>query len=435
MFLVNNRRAIIRIVRAASGRRLNLLRSGSGFGGTLEMKILLVHNYYRTGTPGGEDVVFQQERDLLAAAGHEVTCYTRSNDEMNEQRPIDRLRVVWSMRRSARTRRELSQLISQVRPDVAHFHNTFPLISASGYEACAAAGVPVVQTVHNFRLVCSAATHFRAGMSCERCTAGDPWPAVRHACYRGSRLASLAVASTIHRNHRVRTRRDPVSMYLALTRFAAGRLMSAGIPAGRIAIKPNFVDLPGDAASAIARSDRFVFVGRLAEEKGVRVLLDAWRGLPDIPLLVVGDGPLRGELEAYARQYALQVEFVGARERGIVQGLVRSARAAIVPSLCFEGGVPLTLLEALAAGTPVVASRLGGIPELVTHGADGLLFEAGDAGQLAAQARRLNADPLLRTTLAESGLQTVQRVHGRQASLDALVGLYAAVGGAHRSSP
>jgi glycosyltransferase involved in cell wall biosynthesis len=398
------------------------------------MRILLVHNYYRAGAPGGEDVVFRQESDLLAEAGHEVTCFTRSNDEMDERRIADRLRVVWGMRRSRRTFRELTEVIRRVRPDVAHFHNTFPLISASGYEACVEAGVPVVQTIHNFRIVCSAATHFRDGSTCERCTPSNPWPAVRHACYRGSRVGSLAVASMLYRNQRARVRRDPVDMYLALTPFAARRLLAAGISQSRVTVKPNFIDLPDDFCEAAARDDRFVFVGRLSEEKGLRFLLDAWRDLRDIPLLLVGEGPLRTELEAYARDHSLPVRFAGLLDRAAVRDIVRSARAAIVPSLCFEGGVPLSLLEAMAVGTPIIASRLGGIPELVTDDLDGLLFEPGDTAQLATQVRRLNSDPALQASLAGHGLQSVRRVHGRQANLDALLGVYATVCRA-RTSP
>jgi glycosyltransferase involved in cell wall biosynthesis len=239
----------------------------------------------------------------------------------------------------------------------------------------------------------------------------------------------------IYRNHRSQVHRHQVSMYLALTHFAARRLSSAGIPDNRITIKPNFVDLPRAADQTFDRSDRFVFVGRLAEEKGVRVLLDAWRGLPNVPLLLVGDGPLRMELEGYVRRNALPVEFAGARPRSDVAMLLRTACAAVVPSLCFEGGVPLTLLEAMATGTPVIASCLGGIPELVTHNVDGLLFEPGNSAELSALVRRLRADRSLQLELARRGVRTVQRVHGRQANLEMLLGIYASVCGAHASPP
>lgn len=404
----------------------DITKSGKSCRG-VRMRILLVHNFYRAGAPGGEDVVFRQEKELLSEAGHEVTCFTRSNDEMDEHRLSDRLRVVWDMAYSRRTVRDLSEIVRRVRPDVAHFHNTFPLISASGYEACVAEGIPIVQTIHNFRLVCGAATHFRDGATCEKCTAGNPWPAVRHACYRGSRMASLAVASMLHQTQRARTRWDPVDRYLALTPFAARRLVAAGIPRSRVTVKPNFVEVCEDSGHAPARNERFVFVGRLSEEKGVRFLLHAWRELHQVPLSIVGEGPLRLELEAYAREHALPVHFAGLLDRTAVRNLVRSSCAVVVPSLCFEGGVPLSLLEAMAVRTPIIASRLGGVPELVTDGIDGLLFEPGDPGQLVTQVRRLISDPVMRELVAQRGLQTVTRVHGRRANLDALLKVYTTV--------
>jgi glycosyltransferase involved in cell wall biosynthesis len=390
-------------------------------------RILLVHNYYRSGAPGGEDIVFHQERDLLRDAGYEVFSYTRSNDEMSEHRLADRARVVVGMARSRRTLRELGQLIRSVRPHVAHFHNVFPLISSSGYEACLDAGVPVVQTVHNFRMVCSSATHFRAGAACESCTPGNPWPAVRHACYRGSHLASLAVAAMLQHNHRLGVYRDQISRFIALTEFSARRLVSMGISSHRVTIKPNFVDLPTARLSPSERGPKFIFVGRLAEEKGARFILESWKRLKDIPLLMIGDGPLRADLESYARHHNLPVEFLGFQGRKVIFELVRSARAVVVPSLCFEGGVPLTLLEAMACGSPVVATKLGGIPEFVTQNVNGLLCDPGDAEQLAMLVRRLAGDDLLCDTLAERAVQLVRRVHGREANLTLLTNIYDAV--------
>ena len=201
------------------------------------MRILLVHNYYRAGQPGGEDVVFEQEKALLESAGHEIVTYTRSNDEMDERRPLDALRTVSGLVHSERTRRELAALIARHRPQVAHFHNTFPLISASGYESCRAAAVPVVQTLHNFRLTCIAATHYRDGQVCEACAPGDTSAAVRHRCYRGSTLASFAVARMQRRHWSLRTYHRLVDRFVALSHFARARFVRAGLPAEKIVVK------------------------------------------------------------------------------------------------------------------------------------------------------------------------------------------------------
>ncbi len=391
------------------------------------MKVLLVHNYYRSGTPGGEDVVFEQERDLLLESGHEVYCYTRSNDEMDEGSAADRLRVLSGMQRSGRTVRELRAAIRSFRPDVAHFHNTFPLISASGYEICHSECVPVVQTVHNFRIACSAATHFQDGRICELCTPINPWAAVRHRCYRGSAPASLAVATMLFRNHLSKVHRRRVSKFIALTQFAANRLRLAGIPADRLVVKPNFVaDVLADHPDE-TRGDAVVYAGRLSAEKGVQFLLQAWAGLGDVQLIIVGDGPLKDSLQAQARRMSLPVEFRGAVARKDVSTIFRRARAVVVPSLCFEGGVPLALLEAMATATPVIASRIGGIPDLVEHGKDGLLFEPSDADGLVAAARRCLANRALSMQMAFSGRDKVRRHHGREANLQALLAIYRSV--------
>lgn len=391
------------------------------------MRILLVHNRYRSGTPGGEDVVFEQERELLSKAGHEVQCYTRSNDEMDERSLTDHWHVVWSMQRSQRTFRELGQLIRRFRPEVAHFHNIFPLISGSGYEACLAEGVPIVQTIHNYRFSCSAATHFRAGAVCELCTPADPWAAVRFACYRQSRLASLAVAAMMFRNHIVGVPLRHVSRFIALTNFAAQRLEMAGIPRERIVIKPNSIDTSVSfdeiERQLEAKDDALLFVGRLSVEKGVRFLLHSWLNLREVPLRIVGDGPLRRELEEFARSNQLPVEFLGFRDRSSLSSLMRSGRALIFPSLWFEG-MPMTLLESMAAGTPVIASRIGGIPEIVEHGVEGLLFDPGNANQLQSSIRRLLRDRTLQRSLCEAAHRKALDMYNSESNVRALIGIY-----------
>lgn len=391
------------------------------------MKILLVHNRYRTGAPGGEDIVFEQERTLLEQSGHEVSCYLRSNDEMDEKQLSHRARVVIDMQRSERTVRELGDIVRRNRPDVAHFHNVFPLISASGYEVCANEGIPVVQTIHNHRISCSTATHFRNGSVCERCTPSNPWAAVRYGCYRNSHVASLAVASMIFRNHLSQVHQQSISKFIALTRFSANRLVSAGIAPERIVVKPNFVDIPDVDRGPARRERAFAFVGRLAEEKGLRLLFDAWKQLRDVPLWVVGEGPLRAELEKIAADNNLPVRFLGLLERTALPPVLSAVRSIIVPSLCLEGGVPLTLLEAMASGTPAIASRLGGIPEIIDNEVDGLLFEPGNSAQLVQAVRRLEYESPFHAAMSARAVEKIIRECDRQANLKALIDIYDSV--------
>lgn len=385
------------------------------------MKVLLVHNYYRSGQPGGEDVAFRQECALLESAGAQVVTYTRSNDEVDERDLRAVAAAATGLRWSRRTLRELGEIARRERPDVAHFHNTFPLVSVSGYAACRRHGVPVVQTLHNHRLVCAAGTYYRGGQVCEQCRPGAPWPAVRHRCYRGSVAASAAVAWMLWRNWHSGAYTGLVDRFIVLTRFAAERLAAAGMAPDRIVIKPNFVRA-GDAAP---RGDGgyAVFSGRLWAEKGVNTLLDAWRQLRDVPLKVLGDGPLMCELAARCRAESLPVEFLGMRTREEVLEIVARAQVQVIPSECLEG-LPLALVEAYAHGVPVIASRIGSLAQLVVPGTTGLLFEPRDAAGLAKQVRCLRDDAELRNRLRQGARDQYLAEYTPERSLEILLRVY-----------
>ncbi len=395
------------------------------------MRILLVHNHYRSGTPGGEDLVFEQERQLLVDAGHEVVTYTRSNDEMNEGNPLDAARVALGLHRSRRTRTALRTLLRQTRPDVAHFHNTFPLISASGYEACRDAAVPVVQSLHNYRPVCLAATHFRAGQVCDECSSGHPWAGWRHRCYRGSAVASGLMAASLYRNWRGGVFSELIDHVFVASEFARQRLLNAGLPPSRVTRKPNFV--PSAVSSAVTHRAGFVFVGRLSEEKGFDVALNAWQALSPIELTVIGDGPLRAIFEHRAQERNLSIRFTGMLSRAETIARVASAEGLVFTSGCYEMGIPLSILEAWSVGTPVVTSRIGAMADLA-DGEHCLHFSPGDANGLTDQVRKLGDDAALASRLSESGRSIYQRDHTSQRSLDILMETYQSVIQQHRGS-
>src|SRR5215211_6483800 len=342
------------------------------------MKVLAVHNSYQQ--PGGEDQVFLAETALLEAYGHRMVRYTTHNDQIAEMNHMAlAVNTVWN----SSTYQELRTLIHREQPDVAHFHNTFPLISPAGYYAATAEGVPVVQTLHNYRLLCPNALFFRDGRVCEDCMGkAVPWPGVVHRCYRGSRTASGVIATMLTVHRALRTWTEMVDVYVALTEFARSKFIEGGLPAGKIVVKPNFV--APDPGRGQGGGGYALFVGRLAPEKGTETMLAAWDRLGTrIPLKIVGDGPLRDQVvEAAARQS--NVEWLGHRPVEDVHALMGKADMLIFPSQWYEtfGRVAA---EAFAAGTPVIAANIGAVAELVEHGRTGLKFRPGDPEDLVTQ--------------------------------------------------
>lgn len=391
------------------------------------MKILLIHNRYSRAAPGGEDVVVDAEQRLLESAGHQVVRYERSVDEVGAANPLDLLATAWEMQGSQRTHRELGALIERERPNLAHVHNLFPLISPSAYEACHQAGLPLVQTVHNYRLSCAAATHYRAGDVCESCDGTKIWPAVRHGCFRRSHLATLPVALMQRRMHGRRILQHGVSRFLTLTEFARHRLLSLGIAAHRIAVRANFIDLPAAAiprdGQRLSSSPYAIFSGRLSEEKGVLTLLEAWRGVAGLALKVLGDGRLRQRCQRFATEHNLPVEFLGNLPRVEALKVVAGASMQIVPSRWFEG-MPLVILEAWALGVPVIAARLGGMAEMIGHDERGLAFTAGDAQHLLQRITQLRDSPGLAEELRLAGRRRYAALHTPERGLESLLEQY-----------
>jgi glycosyltransferase involved in cell wall biosynthesis len=322
------------------------------------------------------------EQELLRAAGHDVVPYFRSNDAIALNGFVSRARLAAGTVWSRESYRALRELLAREKPDVAHFHNTLPLVSPSGYYACREAGVPVVQTLHNYRLLCPAATFFREGQICEECAEHSLLRGVRHGCYRGSRAATATVATMLAAHRALGTWRDKVDVYIALSEFARRKFVGAGLPAEKIVVKPNFVhpdpgprDGPGEYA---------LFVGRLSPEKGVQTMIEGWKRLSGrIPLHIVGAGPQCAELEAAARGLE------GTRFRGRLPyeqtvAAMKRARFLVFPSEWYEP-FGLGMIEAFACGVPVIASRLGAMEEIVADGRTGLHFIPGNADDLAAK--------------------------------------------------
>ncbi|WP_207956908.1 glycosyltransferase family 4 protein [Rubrobacter tropicus] len=383
-------------------------------------RVMLLHNLYQQ--PGGEDQVFTDEGSLLEARGHAVSRYTLHNDQISD---MGRLAVVGATVWNGPVYREIRALIRSERPQVAHFHNTFPLISPAAYHAARAEGVPVVQTLHNYRLICPNALFFREGGVCEDCSGKTlPWPGIAHACYRGSRTSSAVVATALGVHRMLGTWRHTVNTYVALTDFSRGRFIQGGLPAEKIVVKPNFVQ--PDPGVGRGQGSYFLYVGRLSQEKGLETLLAARKQLGEkVRLKIVGDGPL-GPKVAEAVRRSQGVEWLGRQPKDRVLDLMKNATALVFPSVWYEG-FPMVIVEALAVGLPIIASDLGNMRSLIDHGRTGLKFRAHDPGDLAGKVEWATNHPVEIGRMRREARKEFESKYTAEANYRSLSGIYEGV--------
>ncbi|KDN19661.1 glycosyltransferase [Amycolatopsis rifamycinica] len=353
------------------------------------MKVLVVHNRYRSEQPSGENNVVDAEVTLLAEGGHQVSLFERRSDDIAEM-PLPRkaavpLMVPWN----PAVRKELAGRLRASRPDVVHIHNTFPLLSPSVVAACADAGVPAVATLHNYTMVCPPGTLHRDGRICTECVGGSPLPAVKHGCYRGSSAATLPMAASMVANRRRWW--TGVSRFFCISAAQRDLLVSAGMPGERMAVKHNFVTDPGVRRTGAGR--HVLFLGRVTEEKGVGLLMRAWErldGALGVPLVIAGTGPMQDQVAAWAATRD-DVSYVGLQNKAECRALTADAVAVVAPSTWLEA-FGLVVVEAMAAGVPTVAAAHGAFPELVDDGVTGLLHVPNDAASLADRLRAVIGD-------------------------------------------
>lgn len=385
------------------------------------MKIMMVHNAYQE--TGGEDVAFENEKRLLERAGHIVIPYMRSNMELQDASFLDWIAIVPRMVWSSKTRHEFAAILEAQRPDVVHVHNTFMVISPSIYSACSERGIPVVQTLHNFRLLCPAASFSRDGMICKECVDHGLQRSVRHGCYRNSRAATAGVALMLAFHRALDTWRASVARFIVLTEFAKEKFIAAGFPSDKFAVKPNFAD--PDPRERVGAGEYALFIGRLLENKGVSVLLNAWKSLPlPYPLQIVGEGPERAALEVQARELQLsRVIFRGWLSRASAIEAIKGARFIVLPGTLYEG-LPMCIVESFACGTPVLCSRLGGMAEVVEDHLTGLHFHPGDTQDLGSKVEWAWNHPLELAKMGRAARRKYETDYNAEKNYSLLMGIY-----------
>jgi len=385
------------------------------------MKILLCHNYYQQ--RGGEDLCFEQEGTLLRQNGHQVIEYIRHNDEVQSMGQTTLARkTIWN----EHSYKQITDLIRRHQPEVMHCHNTFPLISPAAYRAAQDAGVPVVQTLHNFRLLCPGALLMRDSKVCLDCLGKSvAWPAIVHRCYRGSMPAS-AVTTAMLAYHRLQnTWQQDVDQYIALTDFSRQKFVEGGLPAERLSVKCNFLD--PDPGVGTGGGGYAVFVGRLSTEKGIDTLLEAWSHLDGpMRLKIIGDGPMAETVRQAAEQDA-RIEYLGFQPLDEVCRLLSKAECLVMPSIWYET-FGRTIVEAFAAGTPVVVSDLGAMRELVTEGKTGFVFKPGDASDLAEKVQMLMDDPRFKREMRDAAREEYEQKFTAKANYTQLMEIYRLTG-------
>ncbi len=345
-------------------------------------KILIVHNYYQI--PGGEDTVVANEKRLLEMTGHEVILYTRHNNELKRMNLFRKLLLPFTMIFSFRTKREIKRIIKKEKIDIVHVHNTLPLVSPSVYYAARACKVPVVQTIHNFRLLCPGATFYRDGHICEDCVTKGLRCAVKHKCYRSSRTQTLACAISA-KWHRMRGIYKKIN-YICLTEFNKQKLLQLkGIQPEQVYVKPNFASQNVPRIPYQERKRQYVYAGRLDKLKGVDIMLEAWKILgEDAPRLIVcGTGPMEASCrEMLEKNPDMPVEFLGMRPNEEVKAIMANAKAVLLPTQWYEG-FPMTIVEAFSVGTPVIGSNIGNTASLIQNDSMGMTFQYDSAEALA----------------------------------------------------
>ena len=383
------------------------------------MKVLLVHNFYQQA--GGEDTSFSNTGQLLKEKDHQILTYTRQNDEINSYSLLQKMslprKTVWAND----TYQDICRIIELERPDIIHVFNSFPLVSPSIYYASQRAGIPVVQDLPNYRLICPAATLYRDDRFCTDCIGKLPWRGVLHRCYRESRLQTAVIAAMLVSHRWRKTWLTQVDMFVTRSEFSRNQFLAAGMPEQKLTVLPNFLYSPPE--QRVGHAEYACFLGRLSPEKGVETLLHAWQEI-NLQLYLVGDGESREFLQNSCRKMNLtQVDFMGWQPHSEMFLILKQAQFLVVPSEWYEP-FGYVVIEAFACGVPVIVSNIGGLAELVTDGDTGLHYEVGNVMDLREKIRWAISHPDEMERMGINGRKQFEKHYTSDVNYKQLIEIY-----------
>jgi len=386
------------------------------------MKILLINNSYQQ--RGSTDAVVSTEKRLLEDHGEEVFCYARDNNEISSYSLAEKMFLPFEAIYSRRTCKDLQAIIKQFRPDVAYIHNFLPLISPSVYHVLHSEGVPSIQVMHEFRLLCPNSHFYTQGKICERCSDGNYLHAIRYRCYRDSYLTTLACASALGIN-RMAGMLDKISAFLCLTEFSKNKLLQIGIPSHKLHVRPHSIDA-STIQPCFEQGDYILYLGRLSEEKGLLTLIRAVGGLKQSRLKIAGSGPCESQLRQHVLTERLtNIEFVGHKEEEEKWSLLRRSALVVVPSEWYETFC-MVVIESQAAGKAVIGSDIGSLPYVIEDGGNGLLFKAGSVDDLRSKIRYLLARPQEAVAMGRRGRAIVEKKNHPEENYRTLTAIFRA---------
>ena len=377
------------------------------------MKILVCHNAYQL--KGGEDQVVAAETELLKLKGHEVVTWLVTNDVI--QGAVSKLKAGFQAAYNKESYRQMQGLLDQHQPDLVHVHNFFPLLSPAIYDAVQEAGIPIVQTLHNYRLFCANGLMLRDNKPCEICLTQSPLNGIKYSCYRDSKVQSAAVVNMIWQHRRKQTFLKKVNRFIVLSTFSKKKFEAYGLPPDKLSIKGNFLidNLP---QQAVSRNNNVLFVGRLSEEKGVHILTEVAKAMPEAQFDVVGNGPL-----AHLFSTLPNVVSHGRLSREDVLAQMQRASVLLMPSTCYENA-PLVLLEAMSCGLPVIAHDIGALAEHIEHEENGLKVPVGDIESISDAISRLLTDAVYWQKISRQGISYAKQHFSPEANYQQLLTIY-----------